>query len=935
MSQHRSRLALGAALALLASTTGAEIRTLATAPAGSVPGGIHYQGRLEDNGIPAQGTRSMRFRLYDALTAGTLLWDSGATAVPITQGIFGTDLAIPVSALSGAAVKYLEVEIEGTVLSPREALGTVPYALIAKTIEGTIDVQNGGLSISSAPTSTNPSVYVSPTTGDVGIGTSSPGASLEVRNTGGTQVLLTGSAGNTGVQFAPSGGFADLRFTTSDGADSKVMRLGGGGDVLTSRGAVLTLQGNEGGGEAILSAGDGGNYILLSNGNVGVNAGTPATRLEVNGDAQFGSGAAKSTFTAAGNLQLVSGSTVASAGTLSISTAASAVLTGTPALFIDGAGRTGLATAAPARTLDVAGDAQFGSGAGKSVFATSGALAIASAQNITMAGNGTVTGLPATPAGITDAASKAYVDAQVPAAGGWTRAGGQIYSTPGAEPVTVVGASVTVKGAFEGQSYAGFGGAAIGNSRFTLYASRNFTSSGGSGSSIRADGTIQGGATDDLSGGFFANNFAEAASGAHNTIAQLHLAAPGVADDAGATTNSLATLYVAGAPTGVTPAALGPFSILVNSGASYFGNEVVLNDPDGAADQPIVKIFRQNGEKARIGLDASDRLAIMAGATNTPAVRVDSTGRVGIGGAPSSVLDVTGASSLRGATTVSGSSLTVDAAALFKLSASEALTFGTNGVSDGLFNAPEGFFFNIDSDNTAGSNVFQVGGNRTGITGGNVYLSVVDNTNLTVGLPATVSGSTLTVTGTAANAAIGIKGGAGRSALLEFGANDLALGGGTLGEAGAGGAGITGSLAGDLFYRARTGNRHLFSTDGGSTIEAALEANGWRPTRPAVETVAAAGTITANACGGVKAVDAAAGVTTSLTDAFTTPAAANDGCCMDVVNVDAADTITVKNAANTVLAGGVDVALGPGDTMRVCSTGAGGKWFQIGSTGNN
>ncbi|MCX5792205.1 MAG: tail fiber domain-containing protein [Elusimicrobia bacterium] len=91
---------------------------------------------------------------------------------------------------------------------------------------------------------------------------------------------------------------------------------------------------------------------IASDGNVGIGTTAPATTLEVNGSAQFGSGTAKSTFTATGNLQLVSGSTVTSNGTLTLSTAATAA-TATPNFFLDRSGNIGIGTAAPGGKLDV------------------------------------------------------------------------------------------------------------------------------------------------------------------------------------------------------------------------------------------------------------------------------------------------------------------------------------------------------------------------------------------------------------------------------------------------------------------------------------------------------------------------------------------------------------------------------------------------------
>lgn len=102
---------------------------------------------------------------------------------------------------------------------------------------------------------------------------------------------------------------------------------------------------------------------------------------------------------------------------------------------------------------------------------------------------------------------------------------------------------------------------------------------------------------------------------------------------------------------------------------------------------------------------------------------------------------------------------------------------------------------------------------------------------------------------------------------------------------------------------------------------------------PAVETIAAAATITVDACGTVKQIDATANRTTNTTNTFTAPAAANTGCCMDVVNTDTTDTITLDANANFKTIGGADVALGPYDAVRVCSNGT--NWFQINAVAGN
>ncbi len=80
----------------------------------------------------------------------------------------------------------------------------------------------------------------------------------------------------------------------------------------------------------------------------------------------LGVGVNVATFTSAGNLQLVSGSTITSNGTLTISTAASAALTGAPALFINQTGGIGIGTASPASRLHVLdGDIRVSTSAGQ------------------------------------------------------------------------------------------------------------------------------------------------------------------------------------------------------------------------------------------------------------------------------------------------------------------------------------------------------------------------------------------------------------------------------------------------------------------------------------------------------------------------------------------------------------------------------------------
>jgi len=98
-------------------------------------------------------------------------------------------------------------------------------------------------------------------------------------------------------------------------------------------------------------------------------------------------------------------------------------------------------------------------------------------------------------------------------------------------------------------------------------------------------------------------------------------------------------------------------------------------------------------------------------------------------------------------------------------------------------------------------------------------------------------------------------------------------------------------------------------------------------TPPAVQVIGAGGTVAADACGGLKTISAASAVSTDTTNTVTAPAAGNAGCCMDIVNIDTVDTITLDGNANFMVGGSIttNVALTPGDAARVCSNGT--TWY--------
>lgn len=122
----------------------------------SVPHLINYQGRLTDaQGQPLTGSYPVTFRIYDAETAGNLLWEEAHAGMVIDKGLFSvllgsvTNLNIPFD-----KPYFLEIVVSGEVMSPRQRISSSGYAIHAEAAEkyngpgkvGTKEVDESGLS---------------------------------------------------------------------------------------------------------------------------------------------------------------------------------------------------------------------------------------------------------------------------------------------------------------------------------------------------------------------------------------------------------------------------------------------------------------------------------------------------------------------------------------------------------------------------------------------------------------------------------------------------------------------------------------------------------------------------------------------------------------------------------------------------------------------
>jgi len=249
----------------------------------AVPSSITYQGRLLENGVLVNGSKTMSFGIYDALSDGNALWTTGDQTITVRQGIYSVGLGPIDSTDLTSDTAYLQVTVNGEVLTPRTRLTSVAFALKAGTAvtadyalnaEGGISTENAdaryvsqnqntdvllggdidvaglvsansgifeGTVTASAFSSSSPlrlqtagvdRIYVNDSTGYVGIGTTSPSKELEV--SGSAKVLTGLTIGNDTGTTAGT-----LRWTGSDfqgytGSGWSSLVGGSGGATITS-----------------------------------------------------------------------------------------------------------------------------------------------------------------------------------------------------------------------------------------------------------------------------------------------------------------------------------------------------------------------------------------------------------------------------------------------------------------------------------------------------------------------------------------------------------------------------------------------------------------------------------------------------------------------------------------------------------------------------
>jgi len=154
-----------------------------------VPQKMNYQGKLYEDGVPVEGTRNILFKIWDAASGGTVLWQSGtpagsAVSVSITNGIFtyvlgGSNDAQDLSNVDWENnICFLEVIVEGTAFSPREEIVSTAYALSADDANKLGGLDNSKFMRTDTDTSTSGTVTAASFVGDGSALTSISGGNL-------------------------------------------------------------------------------------------------------------------------------------------------------------------------------------------------------------------------------------------------------------------------------------------------------------------------------------------------------------------------------------------------------------------------------------------------------------------------------------------------------------------------------------------------------------------------------------------------------------------------------------------------------------------------------------------------------------------------------------------------------------------------------------
>lgn len=359
-----------------------------------------YQGQLKNGDEPVTEAVNLKFRLFNAVIDGEQrgpeLTANGFDAFD-QEGRFTIDLAFGKGVFDGTQL-WLEIEVNGTTLSPRQPIVPAPYSIRALNVATVQDsallgtytnpltlsntgnqfsgsfsgsgagltmlnaseISSGTLGIAHAPTGGNwtlastlnlasNTLVVNPTTNRIGIGTASPTSALHVVASTGTRALQGIHTAGTGANY---GGYFETASTSGFGAHGLATAtsgftygLFGRSDSTTGRGVFGQASAATGVtygiyGQVNSPTGFAGFFVGPEGSrnyfqrNVGIGTTGPSNMLTVNGDADFTGSVGIGTTTPSSRLQVVANSGTAIRGVSVNENAVRGEATGTNATAI-------------------------------------------------------------------------------------------------------------------------------------------------------------------------------------------------------------------------------------------------------------------------------------------------------------------------------------------------------------------------------------------------------------------------------------------------------------------------------------------------------------------------------------------------------------------------------------------------------------------------
>ena len=317
----------------------------ATSAFAQIPQTMSYQGVLTDAaGNPVAGPVELTFKLYDAATDGTLLWQE-TQQVDVANGLFNVILGSSNPLNLAFDKPYWLGSTIGTdaELQPRTALTASPYSLNAQTAGGTGD----GHSLDAADGDPTDVVFVD-NDGKVGIGTDKPEAALAIVDgvfgtdplfmvsTGEATSMVITNTGKVGIGTMQPEGLLEINLTRSNNTAAGITT--GGSSTVQFFEPILRVGLN---GEPLFEVSAERKVLLAEDMSLGIGTVEPTEALDV-----------------VGNIK-ASGKVFASAYSSNSPFIMEAPAGTERARIDDITGNFGIGTPTPAERLDVAGTAQM------------------------------------------------------------------------------------------------------------------------------------------------------------------------------------------------------------------------------------------------------------------------------------------------------------------------------------------------------------------------------------------------------------------------------------------------------------------------------------------------------------------------------------------------------------------------------------------------